>query len=346
MSNKETIINYYSNAKELVKLKNPNAAKDYVRGLINVSASMLDSSKTFIERVNNENFIRQWAQVYFDLKDKGITDYVLKSFGLLKEANKPTSSKNTNEIPYKPIKNSSSDGGINMAGLIDDISSISNTTTEISDDYSNQGWVATVFNNNKNAVVEISIPMSDGSSIAGTGFIISKNGYILTNYHIVYDDEICDFHKNIKFALFGTNKLISLEPLHASKKDDIALCKFNALEIVNFSVIKLINDYSKVVQGADCVVIGNVFGLGLGPISGNVRFTKDKEVGDLVFSAPTNCGDSGAPVLNNRGECIGINKSRTNSINGTKAYNITNATPMDKIKAFLDKYCSLNGIVL
>lgn len=350
MSDKDLIVTYYSNAKELVKLKNSNAAKEYVKAIINISAKHLDAEKNYIDRINAENFIRQWANVYFDLKNKGITDNVLKSFGLLKDEKPLPLEQNADSNNSDSSSKSSNIGGINMAGLIDDVDmkniekSDVKQNAELRNDYSSQGWCASVFENNKNAVVEISIDVGD-NIVKGTGFIISKNGYILTNYHIVYDNYNECFYKKVTFSLIGNDKKYKLEPLFANKGDDIALCEFNPNEISSFSTIKCVSDYSKVLQGADCLVIGNAFGLGLAPFTGIVRFTKNYD-GDLVYSAPANPGDSGAPVLNRFGQCIGINKSITSKIDGVKADGYSNATPMDKINKFLDKFCSANGIVL
>ena len=66
----------------------------------------------------------------------------------------------------------------------------------------------------------------------------------------------------------------------------------------------------------------------------------------MVYTAPSNPGDSGGPVFNRIGECIGINKSRTVAVNGTAAEAYANATPMDKIDELLKKWTDANYIEL
>jgi V8-like Glu-specific endopeptidase len=85
--------------------------------------------------------------------------------------------------------------------------------------------------------------------------------------------------------------------------------------------------------------------MGLAPFTGVVRFTKNDN-GNLVYTAPSNPGDSGGPVLNRKGECIGINKSKTLAVNNVSADSYANATPMDKINELLEKWCESNKIIL
>ena len=91
--------------------------------------------------------------------------------------------------------------------------------------------------------------------------------------------------------------------------------------------------------------IGNAFGMGLAPFTGMVRFTKNNN-GNLVYTVPSSPGDSGGSVFDRFGECIGINKSKTVTVNGTAAETYANANPMDKIDELLKKWLSKNDIKL
>ena len=61
-------------------------------------------------------------------------------------------------------------------------------------------------------------------------------------------------------------------------------------------------------------------------------------------------GDSGGPVFNGQGECVGINKSITAAVNcggsPVMAQGLTNATPMDRIDEMLEKWCKKHDITL
>lgn len=339
MVEKDKIATYYSNARELVKQNNPKAARAYVLAILNYAVETYNKASTILLKAKTQAFLDRWIAVSRELYDKGITDYVLKCFGLptkqeqqLPKVQKPVQSQPKNSpksgVTAKPVI---PDGEIDISGLIEETAKT-------------QGWCAEVFEKNKSAVVEISVSSSE-SGASGTGFIISSNGYLITNDHVVYDEESQGYYPKAKMSFAGSKKSYKLNILFSDKKADVALCSFNPEEVVEFGVIKRITDYSQVLQGADCLVIGNAFGMGLAPFTGVVRFTKN-DSGNLVYTAPSNPGDSGGPVLNRQGECIGINKSKTLSVNHVSADGYANATPMDKIDELLKKWCEANGIEL
>ena len=168
---------------------------------------------------------------------------------------------------------------------------------------------------------------------------------MLTNDHVVFDESNGVYHKKLKMSLAGEKKMHKLEVIISDKKSDVALCTFDAGEVENFSSVKCVKDYSKVKQGAECLVIGNAFGMGLAPCIGYIRFAKNDN-GNLVYTVPTNPGDSGGPVFNRAGECIGINKSKTVAVNNVAADGYANATPMDTVMQLLEKWTKLNQITL
>lgn len=369
MNKKEELIaKYYHNAREFVRLKKPKAARAYVVAILNEALATYHTQISIVEKAKMEVFMQKWIAVSKDLYDKGITDYVLECFNLKvnKAIEKPTeqiekkqipknnvpdidisalmpiekapTSKNSNDLIIKnPDKND-----INLTPNQNNSSDVFAFETIAN----NQGWGAAIFEKYKYAVVRLSVNIGQNLS-TGTGFIISKNGYLLTNDHVVFDEGNGIYASKIAMSFADSKKKFKIQVLFSDKKSDIALCQFQAedvkKEIPDFTAVKFIDDFSKVIQGADCLIIGNGFDIGLSPFMGNIRFTKN-EKGDIVHTAPSNHGDSGGPLFNRNGEVIGINKSRTVAVNGLAAEGYANATSVDKINELLSKWKSNNNL--
>ncbi len=135
----------------------------------------------------------------------------------------------------------------------------------------------------------------------GTGFILSKNGYIVTNNHVVKDaDEIV--------VTDSEGREFEAELIGTDSKLDLALLK---IESKRLHPVKL-GDSDKMRVGDWVVAIGNPFGLELtvtaGIISAKGRVIGSGPYDDFIQTdAAINPGNSGGPLFNTRGEVIGIN---------------------------------------
>jgi len=141
-----------------------------------------------------------------------------------------------------------------------------------------------------------------GGAWNGAGIIISKNGYIITNFHVI------DNAKEIKVTMFNDNdyqaKVVGKDPM-----TDIALLKIEPNE--QLSVAK-IGDSDKIKIGQLVMAIGSPFGfvssVTVGVISGKGRFLGSGPFDNFIQTdAAINPGNSGGPLLNINGEVIGIN---------------------------------------
>jgi len=137
----------------------------------------------------------------------------------------------------------------------------------------------------------------------GSGFFISADGYILTNNHVVQDAIKVKVY-NIDKEEF-TAKIIGTDP-----KTDLALLKINAK---NVPFINL-GDSTGVEVGEWVLAIGNPFGQDLTVTSGIIS-AKGRQLGlaqyedFLQTDAAINMGNSGGPLINMKGEAIGINST-------------------------------------
>jgi serine protease Do len=136
----------------------------------------------------------------------------------------------------------------------------------------------------------------------GSGFIISKDGYIVTNYHVVEDAA------DIKVTL-TTRQQFNAKLIGGDAKTDLALVKIEAKETLP-TVPAGDSDHLEV--GEWVMAIGNPFGLGHTVTTGIVS-AKGRTIGagpydDFIQTdASINPGNSGGPLFNMRGEVIGIN---------------------------------------
>ncbi len=135
----------------------------------------------------------------------------------------------------------------------------------------------------------------------GSGFIISSDGYILTNNHVV------DMARDIKVAV-ADGRVLEAKLVGRSREIDIALIKIEAKDLPFVSL----GDSNALEVGDWVVAIGNPFGLSHTVTAGIVS-AKGRVIGvgpydDLIQTdAAINPGNSGGPLFNTRGEVIGIN---------------------------------------
>jgi S1-C subfamily serine protease len=139
----------------------------------------------------------------------------------------------------------------------------------------------------------------------GSGFIINGNGQILTNAHVVAGADIVTV--NLKDGRSFKGKVLGSDPL-----TDVAVVK---IEAGNLPSIPLGNS-NNLKAGEWAIAIGNPLGLDntvtAGIISGTGRSSSqvgvpDKRVAFIQTDAAINPGNSGGPLLNAKGEVIGIN---------------------------------------
>jgi len=135
----------------------------------------------------------------------------------------------------------------------------------------------------------------------GSGVIVSKEGHVITNHHVIAGQQ------KIRITLHGGKTydaaLIGEDPLL-----DIAVIKIDSNE--TFTPLKL-GDSSQVEVGQIVFAVGNPFGLGetvtQGIISAKERSLSDNQRDLFQTDAAINPGNSGGPLVNITGEIIGIN---------------------------------------
>lgn len=133
----------------------------------------------------------------------------------------------------------------------------------------------------------------------GSGFIISQDGYVMTNAHVVADAETI-------YVTLPDKREFKAKLIGSDKRTDVALLKIEATGLPRLAL----GDSDKIRPGEWVLAIGSPFGLDNSVTAGIVS-AKGRDTGDYLPFIQTdvavNPGNSGGPLINLRGEVIGIN---------------------------------------
>ena len=149
---------------------------------------------------------------------------------------------------------------------------------------------------------EFGTPQERQTSALGSGFIISKDGLVVTNNHVIQDAE--DIIVRVNGDKEFKAKVIGADPL-----SDIAVLKLDTKE--EFIPVKF-GDSDKARIGDWVIAIGNPFGLG-GTVTSGIISARNRSIGlsryeDYIQTdASINSGNSGGPLFDMKGDVIGIN---------------------------------------
>jgi serine protease Do len=172
---------------------------------------------------------------------------------------------------------------------------------------------------------------------AGSGFIVSSDGYILTNTHVVANaDEVT--------VRLTDRREFPAKVIGADERTDVAVIKINA---ANLPTVKL-GDPTKIKPGQWVLAIGSPFGFENSATAGIISATSrslpsDNYVPFIQTDVAVNPGNSGGPLFNLQGEVIGINSqifSRTGGYMG-----VSFAIPIDVARNVEDQLVKTGHVV-
>ncbi len=172
---------------------------------------------------------------------------------------------------------------------------------------------------------------------AGTGFVIDRNGYILTNNHVVEGAEKI----TVAFAGASRNEEYAAKVVGRDALTDSALIQLTDMPSTPLQEARF-GDSSQMQQGDWVMAIGNPFALGhtvtVGVISALDRpfgGTATRTQPMIQTDAAINPGNSGGPLLNIRGEVIGMNTAIYTDAQRQANIGIGFATPINTIRELL-----------
>ena len=178
---------------------------------------------------------------------------------------------------------------------------------------------------------------SVSSLVHGTGVVIRSNGMILTNAHVVKDIA------NTTVILYDGTSLPA-QVLYSDDVSDLAILK---IDKIGLKPIKMA-DSSSIAAGKTAIAIGNPISLSMrnSVTKGVVSIPKVEIPGSyyklIQTDAAINPGNSGGPLLNMKGEMIGINSSGYVS---TYIENVSFAIPVDTVEYIVNCYEKNGGAV-
>ncbi|HYF37434.1 MAG TPA: trypsin-like peptidase domain-containing protein, partial [Prosthecobacter sp.] len=167
----------------------------------------------------------------------------------------------------------------------------------------------------------------------GSGAIISKEGHVITNYHVIAD-------VNEVLITTNDNKQFPAIVLGASPERDVAVLKIDSKRN-DFPALNFANsDLAKV--GQLVFAVGNPFGLS-GTVTQGIISARDRHLSDGVLDylqtdTVINPGNSGGPLINIRGEILGINVAIYRGDENVRAWQgIGLAIPSNSAKKVVDE---------
>ena len=198
-----------------------------------------------------------------------------------------------------------------------------------------------VYENNAKSVVAVSSTVQtnyygqtrQGTS-TGSGFIISDDGYVVTNHHVV--EGATDVTVTLSTGDEYTAKVIGSDSLN-----DVALLK---VETTGLPAVKL-GSSDKLAIGDMVCAIGNPLGsltatLTVGYVSGKDRqvTTDNSTINMIQTDAAINSGNSGGPLFNMYGEVVGITSAKYSGTtsSGASIEGISFAIPIDDVMSIID----------
>jgi serine protease Do len=165
----------------------------------------------------------------------------------------------------------------------------------------------------------------------GSGFVISADGYVLTNHHVV------DGAEDVKVT-FSDRREFAARIVGSDEQSDVALLKIDGRNLPTLRI----GDSRSLKPGQWAVAIGSPFGLDQSVTAGIISavgranpYASQRYVPFIQTDVAINRGNSGGPLLNTRGEVVGINSQIFSNSGGYMG--VSFAIPMDVAMNVVDQ---------
>ena len=184
----------------------------------------------------------------------------------------------------------------------------------------------------------------DTATSAGTGFIITKDGYIVTNAHVV--EEVSKSDKTIKVKVPEDKDPYEAKIIGMDNQTDVAVIKIEAgkdLPVVSLGNSDLLE------PGELIVVIGNALGTLDGTVTAGVVSALEREIHNNGYTIPViqtdaaiNSGNSGGPMINSYGQVVGITNAKM--VSGT-AEGLGFGIPINRVRTVIESIINYGKVI-
>ncbi len=172
----------------------------------------------------------------------------------------------------------------------------------------------------------------------GSGVIIDEEGYVLTNFHVVHRAS------RIQIKLWDGHEY-EAEPVWETEGSDVAVLRLKTKPGERFHAIRFAAD-DDLLLGETVLALGNPYGLG-GSVTKGILSSKNRRPSNgteplnvedwLQTDAAINPGNSGGPLVNLRGELIGLNVAVYREEQGERGMGVGFSIPVKQISAALSR---------
>lgn len=221
------------------------------------------------------------------------------------------------------------------------VSALSNAKRVLTDEeiYSSQvGSVVSINVTGESGYNYFGQPVESASS--GSGFILTKDGYIVTNYHVI------ESGKTVKVTLYD-NTTYDAKIIGGDKDYDIAVLKIEATDLQAVTV----GDSSQLKVGNHVTTIGNPLGELTFSMSEGIASSVNRAINVdgtpfnmIQVTCAINPGNSGGPLFNQYGEVVGIVSAKYSSYSTTTVEGLGFAIPINDVLSMIEDIMT-NGYV-
>ncbi|MCM1506896.1 MAG: trypsin-like peptidase domain-containing protein [Ruminococcus flavefaciens] len=208
------------------------------------------------------------------------------------------------------------------------------STFEYTPDYSSMGW-GWGFGMSQQ-------PETQEMRGTGTGIVMSDDGYIITNAHVIYDDSEYDCGEAVEVSVvFDDETEHDAKIIAYDTETDLAVLKVNETGLTPAEF----GDSDDLRVGELVIAVGNPLGFDLfGSVTSGIVSAKNRKIDIneksmtlIQTDAAINSGNSGGPLLNSSGQVIGINSAKMSSSYGSASVEgLGFAIPINEAKVIID----------